>query len=149
MSEKVRKLFDGINFDIEGDRKDDILDWVGSPEFNEIILNKEKVPNIPDMMKIATIASEAYMTNPKLFRVLFNKMINEVKLNSKIRKTYTTREDVGRVYRAIDFFDKMVREKQGYDHAYKEASKYYKISEKYLRSMIGTRNALKRNKLKV
>lgn len=148
-SKVIEGVFDGISFDIDSDGKDDILDWVGSPEFNEMILNKGKAPNIPDMLKIFNIASELYISNPKLFRVAFNQMANKIKLNTKIWKTYKTKEEVGGVYGAINFFDKMVKEKQGYDHAYKESSKFYKIPEKYLRSIIGTRNALKRNKLKI
>jgi len=144
----IKGMFDGISFDIEGE-KDDIFDWVGSADYNEKILNKQKDPNIQDMLKVFTIVSELYISNPKLFRVLFNKLANEIKLNNKIRKTYQVREDIGRVYGAIRFFDRMVHEKQGYDHAYKESSKFYKIPEKYLRSMIGTRNALKRNRLKI
>ena len=149
MSEEVNPFKD-ISFREDSDEEPDIWDWVSSPEFDEAIKDPfDRIPTTENVLKVFNIAGEAFLSNPRIFRTLFIKMINDVKLNTKIRKKYNTKEEIHNVYRAIRFFDKMVRKKEGYDHAYKESSKYWGVPEKYLRSIVATRNALKRNKLKI
>ena len=82
---------------------------------------------------------DVFMTN-------YSKFEKQIKLNTKIR-LLVEESDVSNVYGAISFFDKMIK-KQSFDEAYKIASKHYNITEKVLRSVIGTRNANRRNSLK-
>jgi hypothetical protein len=147
MSEKVTALFNDINFDIEGEEKDD-FSWhdvaaLVEKQFQDQD-DKMKLGLIP---KISSMAIEMYISNPEVFIPEFNKLISHVKLNAKIKETYTSKEDRKIVYKAISFFD-LLNKKQSYDKSYEISSSYYKIPERYLRSIIGSRNNLKRNNLK-
>lgn len=110
----------------------------------------EEVDN-PDydlVSKIAATSIDLYMKSPKMFIAEFNKLSRQLKLNIKIKETYKTKEERKRVYAAISFYDKMIK-KQSYNEAYEIASKYYNIPEKFLRSIVGTRNNLRRSGLKM
>jgi hypothetical protein len=98
--------------------------------------------------KISSMAIEMYINNPEVFIPEFNKLIAHVKLNAKIKEEYKTKEERKIVYKAISFFDLLSR-KQSYNKAYEIASNYYKIPQSFLRSIIGSRNNLKRNNLKI
>ena len=127
---------------------EDICDWIDRKYKKDIISEDEnESPNLEAISKLSSIAIELYLKSPKMFIAEFNKVIRKVKLNIKIKETYKTKEARGRVYAAISFFDKMSK-KQSYDEAYKIAGKHYQVPERYLRSIIGTRNNLRKNALK-
>ncbi len=127
------------------------FDYVDSDDgivINGIPLDEFENPDYDLMPKIVSLSADLYMRSPKMFITLFNQLVKMVKLNIKIKETYKTKDERKRVYSAMSFFDKMVK-KQSYDEAYEIASNHYKIPERYLRSIIGTRNNLKRNYLKM
>lgn len=123
---KRKKLFDAF-----GEERDYIDDGKSEVELGKVI--KRMV--------------DIYLNSDQtVFMINFSKFERMVKLNSKIRETYPDKEDVSKVYAAISFFDQMSK-KQSYNQAYEVASNHYKIPEKFLRSIIGTRNANRRNGL--
>lgn len=127
---------------------EDICDWIDRKyKKDSLLVEEEERPNLEAISKLSSIAIELYLKSPKMFIAEFNRVIRKVKLNIKIKETYKTRDARGRVYAAISFFDKM-SEKQSYNEAYEIASKHYQVPEKYLRSIIGTRNNLRKNALK-
>lgn len=102
-----------------------------------------------ELGKIINRIVDMYLkSDKKVFLINFGKFERQVKLNSKIKETYAEKEDVSRVYAAISFFDLMSK-KQSFDQAYEIASKHYEIPEKFLRSIVGSRNANRRNGLKL
>ena len=125
------------------------FDWYDVAEIAEKQCQEEieTNPRVENFSKIASLAIELYSKNPKVFITEFNRLVRQVKLNTKIKETFKTKDSRKRVYAAISFFDKMVK-KQSYDEAYEIASKHYRIPESYLRSIVGTRNNLKRSGLK-
>ena len=141
--EKIKEMvIDALGESKDEDNWDEVVDMLESQIKND-------TPTIEGLTKIIFICSELYQNNTRIFKVKFNQMVNDIKINKKMWEKCSTKDEVNRTYGAISFFNKMVKEKQGYDHAYKQASKEYKISEKILRSLIGSRNALKRNRLKL
>ena len=101
-----------------------------------------------ELGKILKRLVDVYLeADQSVFMTNFSRFEKMVKLNNKIRESYTEKEDISRVYAAISFFDKMCK-KQSFDQAYEVASKHYELPEKFLRSIVGSRNANRRNAIK-
>jgi len=71
--------------------------------------------SVDELVKVANRINSLYLNGDRsVFLVNFNKFERMVKLNTKIRETFTERKDIARVYAAISFFDE-VSKKQSFD----------------------------------
>lgn len=145
MNEKVTPLFNNVD---EKEKKD-AFDWYDiAEEVKRDFEEKEEKAKMLAIPKIASMAIEMYITNPEVFIPEFNKLISHIKLNSKLKEKCKTKEERKAVYDAIRSFDFHSKVKS-FNISYKMASEEHGVPEKYLRSIIGTRNNLKRNSIKI